>query len=195
MSILARNNVEPELVKYENREVEGIRFNGAVIWEKITPYDIECSLEGEGAEDRYNCNCSESRGGWSDNCDCDCNCESVEYSYYYTLTLTFRNVHKLPIRYISASGASVTLEQTALTGGGTTYTYTSSPERIGGESFRNADALEAVKSLYPFAGVSGYSRISSVRTTYKDNGMMASYTHSDNAPSDEETAPSDRSYS
>lgn len=175
MGALKYVNAVPKDVRYYGAAVNVVKFDGVVVWQRLETYGITCTITGQGYETITDCNCSGGGNcncGQSDNCDCsrDCNCESTTNRYDYTLAMTFTGVRKFPIKYVSKSGAAVTIEQSAVKGSGTTYTYS---RTIGTSdaSFSNANALEAVKSVYPASGISGYSQIGSITVSYKNNGV------------------------
>ena len=156
----------PTRIIYQGKEVQTLKFNGVVVWQRGDVYTITGTVLGKGIDNTwYNC----TSGSHSQECDCDC----TETDWQYRLQLTFTGVTRFPIKYVSKSGATVSLEKTAVSGSGTTYTYTSAYLNDGftsGESYNASTGVNVVKSIYPASGVSGYSSISSINIGAKNEG-------------------------
>lgn len=147
---------------YNGKEVQTVKMDGVVVWTRTNVYSITGTVYGNNFGEQCK--------------DCwdmshDCQCESYN-DYQYKIKLTFSGVTRFPIKYVSKSGATVSLEKTAVTGSGSTYTYESKYIDDGGnaqdESFNSTTAINTVKSLYPASGVNGYSTISSININTKD---------------------------
>ena len=152
----------PTNITYQGKDVQTVKYNGIIVWARADVYSITGTVYGNNfGEECQNC--------WD--MSHDCQCESYD-DYQYKIKLTFSGVTRFPIKYVSKSGATVSLEKTAVTGSGNTYTYESKYIDDGGnaqnESFNSTTAINTVKSLYPASGVNGYSTISSININTKD---------------------------
>lgn len=152
----------PTSITYQGKDVQTLKYNGVVVWTRADVYSITGTVYGNDF------------GGQCKDCwdmSHDCQCESYN-DYQYKIKLTFSGVTRFPIKYVSKSGATVSLEKTAVTGSRNTYTYESKYIDDGGnaqdESFNSTTAINTVKSLYPASGVNGYSTISSININTKD---------------------------
>lgn len=166
---------KPASIKYNGVAVQVLKYNGVVVWQAMDSYVITGKLIGKGTKYNWNCNCSNCKS------DCqDCDCSNSGNDYEYSLQLTFSGVSRFPIKYVSKSGATVSIEKTAVSGSGNTYTYTSKtfnsshPSMTGrncSESFDMNSGIEELKSIYPAAGLSPYSSIDSINITAQNNGV------------------------
>lgn len=168
---------KPASIKYNGVAVQVVKYNGVVVWQAMDSYVITGKLIGEGVRHSWDCDCE------TDDChseqNCDCNCSNSEDDYKYSLQLTFSGVSRFPIKYVSKSGATVSIEKSAVSGSGSTYTYTSGtfnvnqPSMTGNcsESFDMDSGIEELKSIYPASGLSSYSSIASINITAQNNGV------------------------
>lgn len=154
----------PTSITYQGEQVQTLQYNGVTVWTRAYVYSITGTVYGNDF------------GGQCKDCydmSHDCDCEAY-IDYQYKIKLTFSGVTNFPIKYVSKSGATVSLEKTAVTGSGNTYTYESEYIDDGGdaqsESFNSTTAINTVKSLYPASGVDGYSTISSININTEDLG-------------------------
>lgn len=167
----------PKDIQLNGTAVKEVWFDGKKVWPVIQNYVITGTIFGKGKRATENCGggnrqCQDGSGSLSINCQCD-NCQREHDDYTYKIQLTFAGVDKLPIKYVSKSGATVIINQSELTGSGTTYTYTSDylQNDKTDESFGEDEGINTVKSLYPESGVPGYSVISSINIEVKDEGV------------------------
>lgn len=167
----------PLYIKYGNSQVKKLVFNGVVVWTAADQYAITCVITGQGyrTETEYNCDCVDNCNCLSFQCDCDCNCYSqcdVSNSYGYNATLTFNGVTQLPIKYIAKSGATVTIQASALQKSGSAYIYNGHATSISGATdYSRQTALDNLKDYIPQRGIDGYSDIVSLSFTDKNNGV------------------------
>lgn len=175
---------KPASIKYNGVSVQVLKYNGVVVWQAMDSYVITGKLIGKGTRHSWDCNCSNCKS----NCQ-DCDCSNSGNDYEYSLQLTFSGVSRFPIKYISKSGATVSIEKTAVSGSGNTYTYTSEtfnsshPSMTGrncSESFDMNSGIEELKSIYPAAGLSSYSSIASINITAQNNGVSDCVSEADN---------------
>lgn len=167
----------PAAIKYNGAAVQTLKYNGVVVWQAMDSYTITGKLIGEGLRHTWDCDCPNCPSNCS---NCDCQGDAVDYSYQ--LQLTFSGVNRFPIKYTSKSGAIVSLEKSAVSGSGTTYTYTSATfdntqpnygqDNCTNESFSTNEGIEEVKSIYPASGVNSYSSIASINITNQDKGVF-----------------------
>lgn len=178
---------KPASIKYNGVSVQVLKYNGVVVWQAMDSYVITGKLIGKGTKHSWDCNCE------IDDChseqNCNCNCSNSGDDYEYSLQLTFSGVSRFPIKYVSKSGATVSIEKTAVSGSGNTYTYTSEtfnsshPSMTGSdcsESFDMNSGIEELKSIYPASGLSSYSSIASINITAQNNGVSDCVTEDDN---------------
>lgn len=169
MGNLIYGGKRPNAIKCNGTAVRTVKYNNAVVWQAMDSYKITGTVFGSG--DRTIIDCSGPDCGPSDNCNCDCRYDETDYTY--KIQLTFADVHRFPIKYVSKSGATVTINQSQVSGSGTTFTYTSDYLQNGStdENYNANEGINTVKSLYPSSGVSGYSSIASISINAKDEGV------------------------
>ena len=175
---------KPASIKYNGVAVQVLKYNGVVVWQAMDSYVITGKLIGKGTRHSWDCNCSDCRSGYS-----DCDCSGSGDDYEYSLQLTFSGVSRFPIKYVSKSGATVSIEKSAVSGSGSTYTYTSGtfnvnqPSMAGencSKSFDVNSGIEELKSIYPASGLSSYSSIASINITAQNNGVSDCVSESNN---------------
>ncbi|MGN8831181.1 hypothetical protein ACTQV0_12805 [Selenomonas montiformis] len=178
---------KPASIKYNGASVQVLKYNGVVVWQAMDSYVITGKLIGKGTRHSWDCNCETNDCHSEQNCNC--NCSNSGDDYEYSLQLTFSGVSRFPIKYVSKSGATVSIEKSAVSGSGSTYTYTSGtfnvnqPSMTGkncSESFDMNSGIEELKSIYPASGLSSYSSIASINITAQNNGVSDCVSESNN---------------
>ena len=171
MGNLIYGGKRPNVIKCNGTAVRTVKYNNAVAWQAMDSYKITGTVFGSGNRTTISECFEDCSPGQSENCNCDCDHDETDYTY--KIQLTFAGVHRFPIKYVSKSGATVTINQSQVSGSGTTFTYTSNYLQNGytDESYNANEGINTVKSLYPSSGVSGYSSIASIGIGTKDEGV------------------------
>lgn len=170
MGNLVYGGKRPNVIKYNGATVRTVKYNNVVVWQAIDTYGISGTVFGKGWRTIDDCGQNNCGGGSR---DCNCNCRDVYDDYTYKIQLTFTGVYRFPVKYVSKSGATVTINQNQMSGSGTTWTYTSGYLQNGStnEGYSTNEGINTVKSLYPASGVSGYSSIASINIGAKDESI------------------------
>lgn len=160
---------KPSKIIYNGQAVQKVVYGNTTVWTADDSYVITGTLYGQGVNGYVDVECV--------NCPSSTEYDRQYYTdYSYKLSLTFSGVTKFPIKYISKSGATVSLEKSSVSGSGTTYTYNyntylNNDSGTSDESFDVNEGIKALKSIYPASGVDGYSSISSINISTKDEGV------------------------
>ena len=157
MSFYYNNELIRE-VYYNNQKVNEVYYNNELVfpdWYNITGTlvtDKHTIISNCEHSDDNNCDCH------SDiiNCNCHYDCTSLEETIIYHFTIKFGGqINFFPVKYISKSGALVTIAKDKLKIENGLYTYT----------FADITNINDVKSVYPASGVTAYCIVKSINIT------------------------------
>ena len=155
MSFYYNNELIRE-VYYNNQKVNEVYYNNELVfpdWYNITGTLVtdKHTIISNCEHSDDNCDCHSDY-----NCDCHHDCTSSEETIVYHFTIKFGGqINFFPVKYISKSGALVTIAKDKLKIENGLYTYT----------FADITNINDVKSVYPASGVTAYCIVKSINIT------------------------------
>lgn len=153
MSFYYNNELIRE-VYYNNQKVNEVYYNNELVFPDW--YNITGTLVTDKHTITSNCEHSEDCDCHSNCNNCNYDCTSSEEKIIYHFTIKFGGqINFFPIKYISKSGALVTIAKDKLKIENELYTYT----------FADTTNIDDVKSVYPASGVTAYCIVKSINIT------------------------------
>lgn len=141
-------------VYYNNRKVNEIYYKNKLVFPDW--YNITGTLVTDKHTIISNCEYSDDCSNHSENCGHHYDCTSSEETTLYHFTIKFGGqINFFPVKYISKSGALVTIAKDKLKIENGLYTYT----------FADITNIDDVKSVYPASGVTAYCIVKSINIT------------------------------